>query len=739
MTDKNTKSFINRLILPALPEAAVITNEKGELLEWNNLFLNLIDFSGFTLEAASIGELLELNESAHSKIISPLLSGKEQSQKIDSAWLLNKLHISVKVGVFFDQTNLSNRLIWLIQKSSPQNSSSEYFRHLFHSIPFGVVISDRHDTFLDCNSTFEELFGYTKAQLKDRKVSELIVPEPMKDFGQKLTPSVADGHDMFHKTQRLRADGELINVALLGRWVVFPDSQKNLFTVYQDISQRKPVEKRVFYDESHVDSMLGYLPGIVYRSKADRDYTMLFISEGSAKITGYEPELFVNRTITYNEIIHTDYRDFVWKKWQEAIENNTIFQERYCIRNKDGEVRWVLERGHAVRDKNNNTVYLEGYIEDITEQRNIQHSLLKEKELLQALMDNIPDTIYFKDIHSRFLRINKAQAQMLGLDNQADAVGKRDLEFFDVSYARKTFEEEQEMMKSGIPVVSKEEHVLTNNGWRWLSTTKVPLFDENGVINGLVGVSRDITANKDLENKLRKSEKDLTFLNQEKDKLFSVIAHDMRSPFNSFLLLTELLADKSFSVEKEELVQLAKSMHQSAAAVAELLENLLEWSRIQRGQIVYKPKIAVLKNIMEKNLNYFQTNLQKKNIHVELNVVDDITVFADSSMLSSVIRNLISNAIKFTPGNGFIKISAERPDNNSVLFMIQDNGIGMDAEQQEKLFTLDTRGTQGTEDEPSAGLGLVLVREFMKIMKGRIYLTSKENTGTTFFVELPAH
>ncbi len=295
------------------------------------------------------------------------------------------------------------------------------------------------------------------------------------------------------------------------------------------------------------------------------------------------------------------------------------------------------------------------------------------------------------------------------------------------------------MMVTGELVINNEEHVFTNMGWRWLSTTKVPLYDENGEITGLVGVSRDITTNKVLENKLRKSERDLTLLNQEKDKLFSVIAHDMRSPFNSFLLLTELLADKSFSVEKEELVQLAKSMHQSAAAVAELLENLLEWSRIQRGQIVYKPKRVVLKNILEKNLNYFQANLQKKNIHVELSVADKITVLADSSMLSSVIRNLISNAIKFTPGKGTIRISAKRPDNNSVLFMIQDSGIGMDAEQQEKLFTLDTRGTKGTEDEPSSGLGLILVREFIKIMKGRIYLTSKENFGTTFYVELPAH
>ena len=122
---------------------------------------------------------------------------------------------------------------------------------------------------------------------------------------------------------------------------------------------------------------------------------MLFVSEGSLKITGYEPGLFMNHSINYNEIIHEKFRDFVWEKWQKAIEDNKVFQEEYCIKHRDGEIRWVWERGHVVRDNHNRIMYIEGYIEDITEQRSVQLSLIKEKELLQALMDNIPDTINF--------------------------------------------------------------------------------------------------------------------------------------------------------------------------------------------------------------------------------------------------------------------------------------------------------------------------------------------------------
>ncbi len=736
MTHKDTKSISDPFILSTLPVAAAATDKEGKFLAWNEWFASLIDIEHQTGDVNSVAGLFDISRKDLESLLLPLLQGEKQAVEIDSVLLPGKIPVRLSIGILSKQPE---QLIWIAQKTVTENHNNQYFQHLFQSVPFGIVVSDGQDIILDCNSAFEELFGYKKEHLKGKKINDMIVPDPMKDHGFRLTSDVADGQKVFHETRRVRADGELVDVSIVGKPIVFSNHQKKVFAVYQDITERKLAEKSIIDRESQFAAMLHYLPGMVYRCKADRNYTMLFISDGSSRITGYDPDLFLNRDLSYNEIILEEYREFVWDKWSEAIENNTIFQETYQICTVDGRVRWVWERGHAVKDRHDRVVYLEGYIEDITEQRNIQNSLLHEKELLQALMDNIPDTIYFKDRESRFLKINKAQADIIGVTNQADAVGKMDKDFFDISYAKKTFEEEQEMMLTGESVISNEERVFTNKGWRWLSTTKVPIYDENNEISGLAGVSRDITTNKELENRLRKSEKDLTQLNQEKDKLFSVIAHDMRSPFNSFLLLTELLADKSFSVEKEELVQLAKSMHHTAAAVAELLENLLEWSRIQRGLIVYKPETVILKNILKKNLDYFQTNIQNKKIDVEVTVNEEITMFADPSMLSSVIRNLISNAIKFTPKSGRVKISAERPDNEFILLKIEDSGVGMNSVQQEKLFTLHTRGTMGTEDEPSAGLGLILVREFIKIMKGRIYLTSRENVGTTFFVELPGH
>lgn len=258
--------------------------------------------------------------------------------------------------------------------------------------------------------------------------------------------------------------------------------------------------------------------------------------------------------------------------------------------------------------------------------------------------------------------------------------------------------------------------------------------DEQNQIQGLVGISRDITQYKQLEEKLKLNEEDLKKTNQEKDKILSVIAHDLRSPFNSFLLLTEILADDMVSLEQDELRQLVDSMYRTAINLSELLDNLLEWSRIQRQMISNNPEIIIFKELIEKNIEFFRIHFKTKEIELLVMADERLKVYADAYLLSSVIRNLISNALKFTPTGGKVTILASRLHEDTVLLRIEDTGIGMTDIQQKKLFRNDTRGTKGTNNEPSAGIGLILVKEFVDEMNGRIYLTSMEGAGTTFLL-----
>jgi len=613
-----------------------------------------------------------------------------------------------------------------------------FFQSLYENVPFAVVLLDDKERLIDCNEVFVSMFGFSRHELLQSGDIGLIIPEKFAGEGKSLRSSVLGGENVYHETVRKRKDEQIVNVAITAKRVIRKNGKQLIFAFYEDISQRKLVEAALIERERELSAIVKYLPGMVYRCEAEKEYRVYFASEGTMRVTGYSPEDFTTHKLTFNEIILPEYRDVLWQKWQQIIKGGTIFNAEYRITAADGSIRWVWERGRPVFDESNHVLFLEGYIEDITERFNIQHDLWQERDLLQSLMDNIPDTIYFKDRQSCFIRVNLAQAGMLGLHSPAEAVGKTDFDFFNEEHAKIAFEDEQKMMETGAAVINKQEYINTALGWRWFSATKVPLHNSEGEIIGLAGVSRDITEIKTMEEKVLESEDHLRKINAEKDKLFSVIAHDLRSPFNSFLLLTEIFADEYLSFDQDEMQNLANSLHRAATNVSELLENLLSWSALQRGMVNYELRLINLNELVKKNLDLYNNQFINKEIAIETDVNQVISVYADYNFLSSVVRNLLSNAVKFTPRGGKIEVRVTNPSQDKVAIAISDSGIGMPEDLIQKLFSVDITGRKGTESEPSSGLGLILVKEFIDKMGGSIHVESEVDKGTTFTVILPA-
>ena len=240
------------------------------------------------------------------------------------------------------------------------------------------------------------------------------------------------------------------------------------------------------------------------------------------------------------------------------------------------------------------------------------------------------------------------------------------------------------------------------------------------------------------EIKLKNEE--LLKLNSEKDKFFSIIAHDLRSPFHSFLGLTEIMAEELPSLTMEEILEIATSMRSSAINLFHLLENLLHWAKMQQGLIPFNPEVIQLLPIVYESIALETEHARKKEIEIVYEIPDDIEVFADSNMLQAVIRNLFSNAVKFTPKGGKISLSTKITEDKSIEISIENSGIGMSSVIVDNLFRFDVKtNKKGTDSEPRTGLGLLLCKEFVEKQGGKIWVESEEGKGSVFHFIIPCN
>ncbi len=241
----------------------------------------------------------------------------------------------------------------------------------------------------------------------------------------------------------------------------------------------------------------------------------------------------------------------------------------------------------------------------------------------------------------------------------------------------------------------------------------------------------------ELYMKLKESEKNLIEINKTKDKFFSIISHDLRNPFASIVSFSRILKRDIDQLSKDELQQLTLELDKSVLKINSLLENLLQWSRAQTGKISYQPGYFEIKDIIRDNINLFSAGLQEKGIEITDKVKDHLIVWGDVNMTNTIIRNLLSNALKYTKPGGYIELRSEKK-NDMVEVEVADNGIGISASDQKKLFRVDTlHTTYGTRDEKGSGLGLLLCKEFVEKQGGQICLKSHKGQGSVFSFTIP--
>jgi signal transduction histidine kinase len=223
----------------------------------------------------------------------------------------------------------------------------------------------------------------------------------------------------------------------------------------------------------------------------------------------------------------------------------------------------------------------------------------------------------------------------------------------------------------------------------------------------------------------------------DKDKFFSIIAHDLRGPFSGIIGLSELLLENDNQLNPKETNEFIQLIHQSSKNTYSLLDNLLTWAQSQTGSLEFSPKELEISSIIDKTINLLANVAKTKNITIRSEVEDKQYVFADKNMLETIFRNLISNAVKFTETNGEVLLSMKR-ENKQIVFSVQDNGIGIAPEKITNLFAVNSRNTtSGTNDEIGTGLGLMLCKDFIEKHGGKIWVKSQVGKGSVFMFSIP--
>lgn len=482
-------------------------------------------------------------------------------------------------------------------------------------------------------------------------------------------------------------------------------------------------------------------------SITDMNDIIIYVNKAFEHTYGYNYKELIGKHIS---ILHPE---LLSKEDLRNINTATLkggWQGEVFNKKKNGTDFLIFLRTSIVKDDDGNPIALVGVAEDLTEKLIVQRELKEAEDKYQNLFWELKDAVYESTPEGRFLNLNPSAMKLFGVK------GKEQLSAFNIATTfylnpsdrdkfKNVLEREGYVSNYEIDIKNSRGEILT------LLETASVVKDAEGNIKSYRGILRDITETKRQEEKFKQyirdiaeankrlyeSEMELKKLNASKDKLFSIIAHDLRSPFTSLIGMSDFLLEDIEEFSKDEIKNFVVKINESARNVFKLLENLLQWSKLQTGGLEFNPVKFDLFTVVFETINLLSPNAAQKGIKLVNEMDKEIYVVGDNNMVSSVVQNLISNAIKFSNADGVIKISNE-DDDDYYYTKVEDSGIGMNNKDLMKLFRIDTHHTTlGTANEKGSGLGLVLCKELIEQNGGVINVKSELGKGTTFVFSLP--
>ncbi|MFA5512284.1 MAG: PAS domain-containing sensor histidine kinase [Candidatus Kapaibacterium sp.] len=550
---------------------------------------------------------------------------------------------------------------------------------------------------------------------------------------------------------------------------IHPDS---LEPVYYRISVLKKsslymisLESLSRFDDPSWNNILTQNSAIVYSTKPYGDYSFNFISDNVKEILGYESSKFVKANDFWDSLIAPDYKAYTINTLQN-LDNSREVRMVYPIRNSNGDYRWFEERAKMVRNTDGSAKEIVGLVFDVNDQKLKFDNQRKALQELRAILNTIPGIILVFDKNLNLIDYSESVKAIINRESDSNLKGLNINELFcDVSHTisknieysintNQAFEREtneKENAYFGDIYKIKVNPVVGDDGDVWAAVLSMicigHFIEKEQKLNDLVKSLEFARAAEENQTKKIKalleeidsSRHDLIEMNNQKDKFFSIIAHDLRTPLKGFMQLTKILSSEYGKMSDTEVLEMMTSMYESSQNLYKLLDNLLEWSRIQSGKIQYNPITMQLSTLIMMNIDLLIPTAKQKNIRLVNQVSSKCLVYTDVNIINTVIRNLISNSLKFSFPGSEIVINAHTYDDRFVEICVSDSGTGMSEIVRDKLFKLDCHITsKGTGEETGSGLGLILCNDLVKLNGGNIRVESKLNEGTRIYFTVPS-
>jgi PAS domain S-box-containing protein len=403
---------------------------------------------------------------------------------------------------------------------------------------------------------------------------------------------------------------------------------------------------------------------------------------------------------------------------------------------KNGELIFVEITAHSVIANGRNARHV--LINDITKRKKAEQALKNSEELLRLAYEYSAVGICMVDINGKFQWTNHAFSNILGYDKE---------EILNIEFNKITYPEDitigldalKKMLTGEIKSANFEKRYIHKNGnVVWISVVTT-LVLRNNAPSFFITQLADITAHKQHEFIIKQQNDKLKKLNTDKDRFITILAHDLKNPFNSILGFLNLLMRNIRKYDIEKIENLINIINNAAKNTFTLLEDILLWARAQSGKLPFQPEKVRLSTICKYVIDGLQLSANNKKIAINFSQKNDNQIFADVNMLNTILRNLVSNAIKFTNTGGQITISSEKNDTHLTI-TISDNGIGIDPDIQSKLFGISEKiSTPGTAKEDGTGIGLMLCKEFVEKHGGKIWVESELGKGSNFIFTMPLY